>query len=152
MRRPGAQLILDTNVLVHWMRGDATYRHLVEEYDLAARRPRPIVPVVVVGELQAFVRWRGWGPAKTDALAALLSTLPRANISAEPVLEAYADLDCTSRRLGREMGKNDLWIAAVARVVGGGLLTSDKDFDHLAAAGVDIERYDPLAPSKDPQA
>lgn len=31
----------------------------------------------------------------------------------------------------RNMGKNDLWIAAAASVLNAKLLTTDKDFDHL---------------------
>jgi tRNA(fMet)-specific endonuclease VapC len=31
----------------------------------------------------------------------------------------------------RNMGKNDIWIAATARVLGATLLTTDKDFNHL---------------------
>ena len=30
------------------------------------------------------------------------------------------------------MGKNDLWIAAIAHVTGATLVTTDKDFDQLA--------------------
>ena len=39
-----------------------------------------------------------------------------------------------------KMGKNDLWIAATTLVVGGVLLTTDADFDHLAPTGVKVER------------
>jgi predicted nucleic acid-binding protein len=37
----------------------------------------------------------------------------------------------TSMTLGVKMGKNDLWIAATTLVIGGALLTTDSDFDHL---------------------
>ena len=35
------------------------------------------------------------------------------------------------RTTARNMGKNDLWIAATTYVTGSKLITSDKDFDHL---------------------
>jgi len=56
------------------------------------------------------------------------------DISATEVLDNYAALDLASQRHpggARNMGKNDLWIAATTRVVGGVLLTTDRDFDHL---------------------
>jgi predicted nucleic acid-binding protein len=48
--------------------------------------------------------------------------------------------DLSSIGLGVKMGKNDLWIAATTLVVGGVLLTTDADFDHLATTGVKVER------------
>jgi predicted nucleic acid-binding protein len=50
------------------------------------------------------------------------------------VIDAYIDLDIASQRHpkgARNMGKNDLWIAASAMVSGAYLLTTDGDFDHL---------------------
>lgn len=38
------------------------------------------------------------------------------------------------------MGKNDLWIAATARLADGILLTTDRDFDHLGSSGIKVER------------
>jgi len=38
------------------------------------------------------------------------------------------------------MGKNDLWIAAVAHILGAKLLTSDADFDHLEGVYLDLLR------------
>jgi tRNA(fMet)-specific endonuclease VapC len=37
------------------------------------------------------------------------------------------------------MGKNDLWIAATAKVLGGVLLTTDGDFDHLNPSALRVE-------------
>ncbi len=43
---------------------------------------------------------------------------------------------------GRPMGKNDLWIAATAKVSGLTLLTTDADFDHLHPAHLNRIRVD----------
>jgi hypothetical protein len=43
----GEQIVLDTNILVHWLRGKAAGERLSADYDLGRRRPRAIVPVVV---------------------------------------------------------------------------------------------------------
>ncbi len=37
------------------------------------------------------------------------------------------------------MGKNDLWIAATASVLGARLLTTDNDFEHLKGKYLDLE-------------
>ncbi len=47
------------------------------------------------------------------------------------MISAYVEIDDYSRRHGRVMGKNDVWIAATARVTEATILTTDKDFDHL---------------------
>jgi predicted nucleic acid-binding protein len=67
------------------------------------------------------------------------------------VLAAYATIDAASSAGGLDMGKNDLWIAAIAHVYDLTLLTSDKDFDHLRAGNlnagklVDVEWVDPTS-------
>jgi tRNA(fMet)-specific endonuclease VapC len=142
MKLAGEQLILDTNILVYWMRGQAAGEWLRTEYDLSNRSPRPVVPVVVVAEIQAFARRNKWGAAKLDLLAKLLKSLPHADISAEVVIEAYVDLDCETHARGQTMGKNDVWIAAIARVLGAVVLTTDKDFDRFDQGMVKVERID----------
>ncbi|MCI0701046.1 MAG: hypothetical protein L0241_08180 [Planctomycetia bacterium] len=52
------------------------------------------------------------------------------------VLASYATIDAASSLAGTDMGKNDLWIAAIAQVYDLTLLTTDKGFDHLHAAGI----------------
>lgn len=63
-----------------------------------------------------------------------------ADIKYEPILNQYAEIDAFSQGtlsenpLGtsaRNMGKNDLWIAATTVVTNAALMTSDEDFDHL---------------------
>ncbi|MBK9016619.1 MAG: PIN domain-containing protein [Saprospiraceae bacterium] len=42
----------------------------------------------------------------------------------------------------RNMGKNDLWIAATAHATQATLLTTDMDFNHLDGVFFDLERID----------
>jgi len=42
------------------------------------------------------------------------------------------------------MGKNDLWIAATASVLGIKLLTTDSDFEHLRGLYINIEDIDTI--------
>jgi predicted nucleic acid-binding protein len=84
------------------------------------------------------------GTDKQAALDELLRELPVAEISSDHVIAAYAELDNEGRERGRRMGKNDLWIAAVAKVQGAVILTTDQDFDDLARepALIRVERVE----------
>jgi tRNA(fMet)-specific endonuclease VapC len=63
----------------------------------------------------------------------------------------YGEIDAWSLSVGRKMGKNDVWIAARARVTNTTLLTTDCDFDPLHPADptrswqVDREWVDPTS-------
>ncbi len=61
----------------------------------------------------------------------MLDFLTIVPIPYKSILAAYVEIDDYSRRNGRIMGKNDVWIAATARVAGATILTTDRDFDHL---------------------
>lgn len=142
MKLAGDQLVVDTNVLLHWFRGKEAGAKLRADYALGTRSPRPILPLVVKAEIKSLALQFNWGDHRQRALDELLRELPIADISSESVIAAYARLDHESRKLGRRMGKNDLWIAAVAAVQGAVILTTDQDFDHLHPALVRIERVD----------
>ena len=60
-------------------------------------------------------------------------------------LDAYSQGKLSMRPLpagmsARNMGKNDLWIAATALYFDVELHTTDKDFDHLSALGLRVVR------------
>ena len=40
-----------------------------------------------------------------------------------------------------KMGKNDIWIAATAKITNSKLITSDNDFDHLDGEYFDVIKY-----------
>lgn len=78
------------------------------------------------------------------------------DINTQEVIERYSQIDAYSQGklneipvsfTARNMGKNDLWIAATASVYDIQLITTDKDFDHLEEKylvdllWVDIEKY-----------
>jgi tRNA(fMet)-specific endonuclease VapC len=60
----GLQLVLDTNILVHWLRGKAPGERLRADYDLGGRQPRPVVPVVVKAEIKSLALQFNWGADK----------------------------------------------------------------------------------------
>ena len=132
---PDALILLDTNVLIHLVRGNELGRRIDADHQLLGRADRPIISVVTIGETLSLARQFNWGQAKAEKLRELLREFPVVDINSEPVLTLYAELDHFSRSNGRRMGKNDVWIAACAVATDAWLLTCDQDFDVLADAG-----------------
>ena len=75
------------------------------------------------------------------------------------ILWRYAEIDAFSQgrhvdmklpegMSSRNMGKNDLWIAASASVLNAKLLTTDKDFEHLNGEFLEVIYIDPSADYK----
>ena len=68
-------------------------------------------------------------------------------IKNDDLIDAYVEIDVYSHGIGRDMSKNDLWIAATAMVTGAILLTTDWDFDHLHGLYLLRDWIDPKLPS-----
>jgi tRNA(fMet)-specific endonuclease VapC len=123
--------LLDTNILVHLIRQDALGQYLNTTFHLLVREPRPIIAVVTEGEIRSLAYQWNWGKLKKERVNFLCGFFGRYSIDSPEVLEVYAVIDSYSESMGRPMGKNDVWIAAVAYVTGAKLLTTDHDFEHL---------------------
>lgn len=107
----------------------------------------PIISVVTVGEIQSIARRNKWGKAKLMLLNEILGELVIADINSEDVIDLYAEIDTFSQGKldaktlnysARNMGKNDLWIAATTAALECPLLTTDKDFQHLDSVYFDV--------------
>lgn len=142
MKLADQQLVLDTNILLHLLRGKGPAQAIEREYGVAQRVPRAVISIVVKGELKALAYKLNWGPDNHERVAEMLSRLPALDISSLQVIDAYAELDVASHNAGIKMGKNDLWIAATTKVLGGVLLTTDNDFAHLHPGRIRVERLD----------
>lgn len=129
-------MLLDTNQLVQHIRYES------------ALPPQLLLSVVVVGELEAFALKSAWGSSRQQFLRIMRERFPVIEIT-ELLVPAYAQLDAYSQGKlkdlplppglsARNMGKNDLWIAATALYFDEELHTADNDFDHLTPAGVRV--------------
>jgi hypothetical protein len=58
--------LLDTNILVHFVRDDRLGQYINAKYALLMVEPRPLVSIVTVGELGSLAEQLQWGRAKTD--------------------------------------------------------------------------------------
>ena len=134
--------LLDTNILVHLIRNNTAGVAVASNYGLDAGLSHCVISVVTVGEMLALVRKFAWGMTKSTQLQKVLEQVVWVDINNPAILDAYAELDDSSQRAGSKMGKNDLWIAATAKVTGVTLLTCDGDFDHLHPAQISRIRLD----------
>ncbi|HEX4948391.1 MAG TPA: type II toxin-antitoxin system VapC family toxin [Blastocatellia bacterium] len=137
--------LLDTNILVHLVRNDATGQHLKQTYDLLTTDPRPLLSGVTEGELRSLAHQWKWGEPKCEQMRFFLSFFWQVPIEAPEIYEAYAMMDAWCEARGISMGKNDLWIAASAHAMQAHLLTTDKDFDLLHSTFLTREFIDPSA-------
>jgi len=144
--------VLDTNIFVGYIR-DASYsRHVDREYAPLERNNIALISVVTKGELHSLAYQFDWGKQKKNRLQNVLNSVRAVPIQSVDVIDRYAEIDAYSQNAlpGREMddsdrnmGKNDVWIAATASVVDATLLTTDDDFDHLHDEFLDRIYVDP---------
>lgn len=123
------KILLDTGVVFQALRDNALWKRIEAEHQLLSRKDRPLLPIVCVGELLALGRMNGWGVPRITALETLLTNLTIADIRSRQVLEKYAEIKAFVR--GKEIGQNDIWIAAIASATGAHVLTCDTDFQRL---------------------
>lgn len=135
--------LLDTNILVHFVRGDTVWARIRTQYGLLAADPVPLVAVVSAGELRSLAYQRGWSVAKRSQMEFCLGYFKGVTIYDPAVIEAYALIDSHFQRQGHSLGKNDLWIAAIANVTGARLLTTDHDFDPMDPLFLSRDWIDP---------
>lgn len=135
--------LLDTNIVLTYIRDTAQSRRLEEDLQLLSGQHNLIVSVVSIGELKSIAKQNKWGKQKIQRMLDVLDDFLIADINVEEVIEKYAAIDAYSQGKldekapdfsSRNMGKNDLWIAATASLYNFELLTTDRDFDHLAEA------------------
>ena len=122
---------LDTNILVHCVREDATWAEIREEYQLLLIEPTPVISIVTVGELRSLARQWQWGEAKLDRMEFALGYFRVMAVESPVIVDVYAEIDSYFQLRGRKLGKNDLWIAATTNYLDATLLTTDRDFDEL---------------------
>lgn len=141
--------LLDTNICLLHLRSHAAFDVIEARFDPFGRGNEPVLSAVNVGELKSLARQNNWGQSRMNKLTTFLNQVVVVDINQKDILDCYADIDAFSQgRLegrsvdfsARNMGKNDLWIAATASVLDATLLTTDRDFDHLNTAFLKLER------------
>ncbi len=146
--------ILDTTILIIYIREKELRNQIEEKYNLFSSPNIPIVSVVSAGELYSMAKQNKWGIQKITAIETLLKEVVIIDLHFAPLIELYAQIDAYSQGKlenmplndsARNMGKNDLWIAATSAMTKAKLLTTDNDFDHLNKVFIDVVKIDTLS-------
>ncbi len=144
--------VLDTNILIHLIRRSEKALTVIEEFNLFSDGKEVFISAVSKGEILSFAKQSRWGQSKISRLNILLNALDCHPVDGtSPLMSAYADIDTYSQGKhmnylppqgfsSRNMGKNDLWIAATAFLFGLPLITTDNDFDHLHPHFIEVHK------------
>jgi tRNA(fMet)-specific endonuclease VapC len=112
-----------------------------------------LISIVSKGELYSLAIQFGWGEQKRQALETMLRRIPSVDINTDRIIRRYAEIDAYSQGKdrtkllphgvsSRNMGKNDIWIAATSSVLNATLITTDKNFDHLNGVFLTVSYID----------
>ena len=139
--------LFDSNIILHYVRRSALMMRIEQDFDPFGPGNESWLCVVSKGELRSIAVQNQWGASRRLRLEELMNDFYPADIFSEEIVDYYAEIDAFSQNklpgvpLGmtsRNMGKNDLWIAAVAHALQAKLITTDADFDHLAGVYFDL--------------
>ena len=131
------------------MRNTKKWQEMKVRYDLQKNDNQIYISIVTFAEIKSLAKQLNWGPLKMERLEKILFPIPILNITAK-IAEQYVEIDVygqgkdlyrplPSGLSARNMGKNDLWIAATASYIGAILLTTDRDFDHLNLVFLNVQ-------------
>ncbi|MDZ7362317.1 MAG: type II toxin-antitoxin system VapC family toxin [candidate division KSB1 bacterium] len=134
--------VVDTGVLLGYLRASPYAVFVDQQYSPFTSPNIAAISIVTHGELRSLALQLQWGVSKQQRLKTLLRKVPYVDINNDAILQRYAEIDAFSQgklngrdlpvgMSARNMGKNDLWIAATASVLNATLITTDEDFDHL---------------------
>jgi tRNA(fMet)-specific endonuclease VapC len=134
---------LDTNILIGIVRENEQINKFLTDSRVFEAQNKAFISIVSAAEIESIARRNRWGEKRRIFCKQLIELLNPISIEMdENLIVAYADIDVFSQgkyetkslpkgMSARNMGKNDLWIAATAQILNATLLTTDKDFEHL---------------------
>ena len=96
---PSPLYLLDTNILLHLIRGQSTGLYIDATFRLQDQANIPLVCIVSHGEIWSLAREHAWGQRKRLALEVMLDNLVTVDISPDQVVAAYVDIEDVSRRV-----------------------------------------------------
>jgi predicted nucleic acid-binding protein len=148
-----ASYVLDTGILVGYIRGAGFAEYAERKFAVSQPPNVPLISIVSKGEINSLAIQFGWGNQKKQDLDALLRRIPSVDIHTDRIIHRYAEIDAFSQgkdrskplppgMSARNMGKNDIWIAATASVLNATLLTIDGDFQHLNGVFLTVIQID----------
>lgn len=139
---------IDTNILLHLLRNSRLVPAIQKKLVELNVEDTLILSAVSIGEIESIAYQRNYGKKKKNLLQSLLRKFLVIPIESFDLIDRYAEIDAYSQgklpdkplpggMSSRNMGKNDVWIAATASVTKSVLLTTDTDFEHLNGVYLD---------------
>ena len=140
-------LLLDTNIFIFISR----YPKLkLLSTAINPNNRKLYVSVVTIAELRSIALQNNWSKEKWDFIQPIIDECYQVEAT-QTLVNSYSQIDAYSQRRNpsfqeygfatpRNMGKNDLWIASTAALLGLTLVTTDKDFDHLHQVFMEVRR------------
>ncbi len=129
------------------------YAEVVEKTFLPFSPPNiAAMSVISRGELASLAYRNKWATPKQTKLEELLKKIPQVDVNNDAIIQMFGEIDAfsqgyhptkSSTMSARNMGKNDIWIAATAVISNATLITTDKDFDHLNGIFLSVIYIDP---------
>jgi tRNA(fMet)-specific endonuclease VapC len=138
--------VLDTNILLYLVRGSSTGASIDRAYGLRSSLQRHIISIASQAELYVLADRYKWGATKREALRLMLDNVVIVPIDGQGLVDAYVRIAAAASSWPegpRNMGKNDIWIAATSLYAGVPLLTADKDYLFLNNNPIQVIRIDP---------
>ena len=133
--------VWDTNILLNIVRDTSFLEKLDEKYHFSDPNNRTFVSIVSIGEIHSIALRNRWGEKRMANLEQKLKLAICIPVTDNPkLIKMYSEIDAYSQSYhpslklpisARNMGKNDLWIAATTAVYNATLISTDADFDHL---------------------
>lgn len=132
--------LFDTSAIIIYLKSQFHKELIDKKFAPLSDTNTAILSVVTLGELKSMIIRNKWGSKRVENLEKFLNKFLITDINSKDVIDAYGEIDAFSQNkidskplnmTARNMGKNDLWIAATAHVTDSTILTSDKDFQHL---------------------
>jgi tRNA(fMet)-specific endonuclease VapC len=123
-----SRYLLDTNMLLGFVRSAPWATRIRDEHNLADPEKMVYTSVVCKGEMFALAEKFGWGRNKRTRLQQVLNGIPTLYLD-EEVVDSPNNVPPPQPAI--PMSQNDLWIAATAHAMGTVLISTDGDFDHL---------------------
>ena len=143
-------LLLDTNIIIYISRDESKIKIL--------NFINPInqdiyVSYASIAEVESIAYQNSWSKKKINLFEDFLEEVQIVKID-DILLRTYVEIDSFSQRnhpeysvydfkTPRNMGKNDLWIAATASLLDLTLVTTDGDFDHLSDDFLNLRKIIP---------
>ncbi|MEO3405916.1 type II toxin-antitoxin system VapC family toxin [Mucilaginibacter sp. CAU 1740] len=151
-------LLLDTNILLYLSKNP---EQILKNIPVDLDNDRVYLSIVSIGELKSIAFQNNWSIERWEVVKDFYDSCNVLEVN-ETLINAYSQIDAYSQRRNpgyddypfttpRNMGKNDLWIASTAALLGLTLVTTDKDFDHLNQVFMEVKRISPedlLSPKK----